>query len=214
MNRNDRRTAAAQPTDARRARTLAVSLAVLLAAATLYAHNVQAACGDQSDFLAGVKPLPAPVRPADCSRVFQPAPDFTWPAARDAAGYTVVLTLPDGTVRTRSTDSNWLAWDEALPAGRYTWQVIAAGARPATSQPRSFTVDAVAAALAPHAAGTSHDAASPTTYPADSQGSITLAVTAAAPGADRETAPRATRRAAASTAIAWTSHGASAAQAH
>jgi hypothetical protein len=208
MHRDDRRRHAGnvQVSDARRARTLAVALAVLLAGAALYANNVQAhACGSQADFIAQSGPLPAPVRPADCARVFQGAPDFTWPAAAGAQGYTVVITFADGRREARNTNVNWLAWDEALPAGAYTWQVVATGARALASQPRTFTVDSAAAAIAPaREADFHHAAASPATFPSDSHGSPTLAVTAPASGREIVPAPL---RGAASTATAWTSPG-------
>lgn len=190
--------------DARRARTLAVALSLVLAGAALYANNVQAQpCGAQADFIAGSGPLPAPVRPADCARLFQAAPDFTWPAAAGAQGYTVVVTFPDGRREARTTNVNWLAWDEALPAGQYTWQLVAAGRKPVASQPRTFTVDSTAGAPA-REAGRSDAAASPSTYPRDSHGSPMLAVTAPAPG--RENVPAAPRSAAPTT-TAWTSPG-------
>ena len=65
---------------ARRVRTLAGTFAVLLAGAAFYSQNVRAEdCGSQSDFLVGGDKLLAPVRPADCARVYQSAPDFAWP---------------------------------------------------------------------------------------------------------------------------------------
>jgi hypothetical protein len=208
MNRDDRRPRAAyaQVSDARRARTLAGALAFLLLGTALYANNVQAqACGAQKDFIAGADPLPAPVRPADCSRVYQGAPDFTWPAVRGATHYTVVVTFPDGRQQTRTTSSNWLAWDQALAAGAYAWHVLAAGAKPAASQPRTFVVDASAGAAMPaRAADIQHAAASPSTYPRDSHGISTLPVTAPATG--RENADPASRGAV-PTVTAWTSPG-------
>lgn len=135
--------------DSRRARTLAGALAVLFVGTSLYVQNAQAgqACGGQSDFLVKADPVLASVRPADCSRVFQTPPDFTWPASRGGNTYTVTLTFPDGTTASRTTTANWLAWDEALPPGTYTWTVASTGRVDGTSQPRSFTVDASAAAF-------------------------------------------------------------------
>ena len=196
-----------QVSDARRARTLAASLAVVLAATAFYANNVSAAegCGMQHDFAAGKGPLPAPVKPADCARIYQGAPDFTWPTLAGARGYTVVITFADGRREARNTNVNWLAWDEALPAGAYTWQVVATGTKTVASQPRSFTVDSAAAAIAPATeADTQNAAASPPTYPRDSHGSPMLAVTAPASGRENVPAPS---RGAAQTATAWTSPG-------
>ena len=208
MNASDRRRDAGQVrvSDARRARTLAMALAFVLAGTALYVKGVQAApCGAQADFMAGAGPLPAPVRPADCAHVFQGAPDFTWPATAAAQAYTVVLTFADGRREARSTNVNWLAWDAPLPAGTYTWHVVATGAKQVASQPRTFTVDTAAAAIAPAGeVGLHNAAASPTTYPRDSLGSPTLAVTAPAMG--RETVP-APSRGAAPTVTAWTSPG-------
>jgi hypothetical protein len=136
--------------DFRRVRTLAGSLAFVLVGAALYANNVQAApaCGAQADFLVKSDPLLAPVRPVDCSRVFQAPPDFSWPAAKAAASYTVSLTFPDGHVEEAVTATNWFAWPAALPVGEYRWTVTASGHRSsAESLPRTFTVDASAVAF-------------------------------------------------------------------
>ena len=132
----------------RRIRTLTISLTVLLVGASLYAHNVRAedGCGGQSDFLVKADPLLAPVRPADCARVYQSAPDFAWPQAR-ADAFVVTVNFPDGRVATVPTATNWLAWDEALPPGEYTWTVTAVGARADTSAARRFTVDSTAGAF-------------------------------------------------------------------
>jgi hypothetical protein len=151
--------------DFRRVRTLAGSLAFVLVGAALYANNVQAAttCGAQADFLVKSDPLLAPVRPVDCSRVFQAPPDFSWPAAKGASSYTVSLTFPDGHVEEAATATNWLAWPAALPAGEYRWTVTVSGARSAESLPRTFTVDASAAAFTQHVstAAPQHPSASP-----------------------------------------------------
>jgi hypothetical protein len=131
----------------RRVRTLAVSLSALLVGASLYAHNVRAeGCGGQSDFLVKSDRLMAPVRPADCARLYQDAPDFAWPEAR-AKAFVVTVTYPDGRVATAPTNTNWLAWDEPLPPGDYTWTVTAVGARAESSAARRFTVDTTAGAL-------------------------------------------------------------------
>ena len=136
-------------TDARRARTLAVSLAALFAGAALYAQNVRAedGCGAQKDYLVKSDPVLAAVRPADCSRLYQSAPDFAWPQATTASGFVVSVTYPDGRVATSPTATNWLAWDEALPAGEYTWTVTAVGSPAGTSATRRFTVDSTAGAF-------------------------------------------------------------------
>lgn len=134
---------------ARRVRTLAVSLTALLLGASFYAHNVRAedGCGGQSDFLVKSDPVPAPVRPADCARVYQSAPDFAWPEAKKAEAFVVAVTFPDGRVATAPTDRNWLAWEEPLPPGEYTWTVTAVGQRADTSAARRFTVDSTAGAF-------------------------------------------------------------------
>jgi hypothetical protein len=135
---------------ARRVRTLAVSLTAVLVGASLYAHNVRAddGCGGQSDFLVKSDRLMAPVRPADCARLYEAAADFAWPEAR-AKAFVVTLRFPDGRVATAPTSTNWLAWEETLPPGEYTWTVTAVGARADTSASRRFTVDSTAGADAP-----------------------------------------------------------------
>jgi len=91
----------------------------------------------------------APVRPVDCARLYDTAADFAWPEAR-AKSFVVTLRYPDGRVATAPTNTNWLAWEEALPPGEYTWTVTAVGARADTSASRRFTVDSTAgAAIAP-----------------------------------------------------------------
>ncbi|MGH9256872.1 MAG: heparinase II/III domain-containing protein [Vicinamibacterales bacterium] len=78
----------------------------------------------------------APVRPADCARVEQNPPDFSWPHA-DGGTYTVSVAFPDGHTETRTATNNWLNWNGTLPAGNYAWTVTRAGV---TSLPRRFTV--------------------------------------------------------------------------
>ena len=188
----------------RRARTLAGSLAVLLAGAALYAKNVEASpCGIQADFLAAPNTPLASVRPADCARLYGSA-DFAWPAARERGEFTVSLTFPDGSVQTRTTATDWLAWDAPLPAGRYTWTVTSAAGT--TSQPRQFTVDATATAFVAPAAGLSQDAAASAaaSLSTDSHGISTHAATAPALEAAREAAGA---EALAPAASAWTSFG-------
>ncbi|HEV8261152.1 MAG TPA: DUF4962 domain-containing protein [Burkholderiales bacterium] len=89
--------------------------------------------------------LSAQVRPADCTRVEQTPPDFSWPDLSADAEYLVTLTYPDGHTRSNSVAHNWINWDEVLPAGSYTWQVQATNAS-GTQQSRSrpFTVDTAA----------------------------------------------------------------------
>jgi hypothetical protein len=135
---------------ASRVRTLAVSLTAVLVGATLYASNVRAddGCGVKSDFLVKSDPLMAPVRPADCARLYEAAADFAWPQAR-AESFVVTLRFPDGRVATAPTSTNWLSWEDPLPPGEYTWTVTAVGARADTSAARRFTVDSTAGADAP-----------------------------------------------------------------
>ena len=68
-------------------------------------------------------PSEATVRPADCQRVEQSPPDFSWPHLSGTAQYQITLTYPDGRVRTLSTPQNWVNWDEILPSGDYSWAV-------------------------------------------------------------------------------------------
>lgn len=158
-----------QTSSRRQARTLAGSLAFILCGAALYANNVHAAdCGTQADFLVKADPLLASVRPVDCSRVFQAPPDFSWPAAKGAAIYTVSLTFPDGHVEEATTATNWFAWPAALPAGNYSWTVSASGQRSQESLARTFTVDASANAFTPVSTAAPQ-------HPSDSTGNSTLA---------------------------------------
>jgi hypothetical protein len=124
-----------------RARTLAAATFLLVAAAIAAQPAHAQSCGGQSDFLVRSDPLLAPVRPADCSTVFQAPPDFTWPSQGGSNTYTVSLTFPDGHTESRSTSKNWLAWDQQIPAGKYVWKVGVAGASNDTGQNRTFTVD-------------------------------------------------------------------------
>jgi hypothetical protein len=59
---------------------------------------------------------------------------------RGAVAYTVVLTFPDGHSETRTTSSNWLAWDHAVPPGTYSWRVKVDGRKVDTGAPRSFSI--------------------------------------------------------------------------
>ena len=117
---------------------------LVICAAAIHAHPANAACAGQSDFLVRSDPLLAPVRPADCSRVYQSPPDFTWPPQGGSNTYTVSLTFPDGHTETVSTARNWLAWQASIPAGNYSWKVSVAGSVTDSSQPRTFTVDSTA----------------------------------------------------------------------
>jgi len=86
---------------------------------------------------------PVQVRPADCAAVEQTPPDFSWPDHDADARYTVTLTYPDGTSRSRAAPQNWINWDEALPAGDYAWRVrLESGALVQDSRARRFTVRA------------------------------------------------------------------------
>jgi hypothetical protein len=102
-------------------------------------HAALPACGAQKDFLVRSDPMLAPVRPADCSLVTQSPPEFIWPAQDGNDTYTVILHFSDGTTKSRTTTGNWINWDEALPAGEYTWQVKSTLAHE-TSSPRKFTI--------------------------------------------------------------------------
>ncbi|HET7729059.1 MAG TPA: hypothetical protein VFK48_03405 [Usitatibacter sp.] len=194
--------------DRRRARTLAGSLAFILAGAFFYSQNVRAGeCGAHSDFLVASDRLLASVRPADCSRVFHGTADFAWPATEGAAGYTVALTFPDGHVETADTATAWLAWPVALPAGDYSWTVTVSGRTRMSSSPRSFTVDAAGGAVSQRISIRSNNNDSSTPHPSDSIGSITLATTAPgrAPAQGEITATRRKAGAAVAMATAWTS---------
>ncbi|MGH8707222.1 MAG: hypothetical protein ACREVD_04110, partial [Burkholderiales bacterium] len=83
------------------------------------------------------------VRPADCATVEQTPPDISWPELSSDARYDVTVTYPDGTARTLTAPQNWINWDEALPAGSYTWQVqVTNSSGVQTSRARRFTVAA------------------------------------------------------------------------
>ncbi|MGZ5087409.1 MAG: hypothetical protein ACXWGU_09965, partial [Usitatibacter sp.] len=97
------------------------------------------ACGVHSDFLVRSDPLLAPVRPADCSTLTQSPPEFTWPPLEGKFTYTLMLTGPDGKTVSRSTARNWLAWDQVLPPGTYTWR-MKSSYDSEVSQPRTFSI--------------------------------------------------------------------------
>jgi hypothetical protein len=72
---------------------------------------------------------PLQARPADCARVEQSPPDFSWPASAPGATYEFRLRYPDGRSRTVLTGRNWLAWPQVLPPGEYQWQIAVLGPR-------------------------------------------------------------------------------------
>ena len=106
------------------------------------AAKTQAPCPAKSDFLVRSDATLAPLRPMDCSTVTQTPPEFSWPPQNGKNTYSVMLTLPDGKVETRTTSKNWLLWDKPLPAGSYSWRVKVAGATNETSAPRTFNIAA------------------------------------------------------------------------
>lgn len=117
----------------------ALAAAAFLSAAWVAAAAEPAACPPKSDILVRSDSTLAPVRPADCSTVTQSPPEIAWPPQNGQNTYTVSLTLPDGKVETRTTAKNYVLWDHALPAGRYSWRVKASASNE-TSQPRTFTI--------------------------------------------------------------------------
>jgi hypothetical protein len=113
------------------------AIALALAVAATAAHG---ACGEHKDFLVRSDPTLAGVRPPDCASTTQTPPEFTWPPRKGDESYQVILKFPDGRIESRSTTRNWLLWDQALPAGTYTWQLRVAGAEKDLSEPRRFTI--------------------------------------------------------------------------
>ena len=118
-----------------------LATSILLVAAALAAPRAHASCGEQHDFLVRADPLLATVRPADCATLLGGPPEFTWPLQQGGHTYTVALRFPDGHTESRTTDRNWLAWNEAVPAGEYTWRVSVAGRENAKSDSRAFRVE-------------------------------------------------------------------------
>ena len=112
----------------------------LAAAFAASGAGAQSSCAVKSDFLVRSDPTLAPLRPMDCSTVTQTPPEFSWPPQNGNNTYTVMLTLPDGSVETRTTAKNWLLWDKPLAAGAYSWRVKVAGATNETSAPRTFNI--------------------------------------------------------------------------
>src|SRR5258706_14739611 len=108
------------------------------------AHATHAACGAQSDFLARADALLAPVRPVDCSTLYQTPPEITWPAQEKDGAYTLTLRFPDGRVEKLATPRNSALWPRALPPGSYSWILTAMGNQEAESEPRTFTIHSAA----------------------------------------------------------------------
>lgn len=129
------------PSHAARNRNVLFLASAILVAAACLAPRAHAACGEQHDFLVHADPLLASVRPADCATVLDGPPQFTWPMQDGRNTYTIALRFPDGHTETRSTHSNWLAWDRAVPAGDYTWSVSVAGPARSRSDSRGFRVE-------------------------------------------------------------------------
>jgi hypothetical protein len=119
---------------------ISIPACVLLASVLWMPPAYPQSCGDQTDFLVRVDPLMAPIRPADCATVFRRAPDFAWPAHDGGRTYTVTLIFPDGHAETRSTATNWLAWDREVPPGAYSWKVSVTGRSSETGSLRTFTI--------------------------------------------------------------------------
>ena len=126
--------------------TRITACALLLAAGLPLAAGAQTCIPDTApDWMTSVPPASssAQVRPADCATVVQTPPDFSWPDLSPDARYQVTLTYPDNRVKTLTAPQNWINWDEALPAGSYTWQVQVTNAGGTQiSRARRFIVDA------------------------------------------------------------------------
>jgi hypothetical protein len=90
-----------------------------------------------ADWMVVDDPLAAEIRPRHGATVEQTPPDFSWPEASNDARYSVTLTYPDGRKRTLPAPQNYINWDEALPAGTYSWTVTWNGR---VSDARKFTV--------------------------------------------------------------------------
>jgi len=114
--------------------------AAILLFLTLGARAAAPACGVHSDFLNRSDPTLAPVRPIDCSTITQSPPEFTWPPQDGSNTYQLILNFPGGRAESRTTTKNWLLWDQALPAGIYTWQVKVTGKNKDQSETRKFTI--------------------------------------------------------------------------
>jgi hypothetical protein len=104
------------------------------------------ACPPPQDFLAPAQSLTAPVRPGNCARIRQTPSEFTWPQLGSAPTKeeprryaTLTLKFPDGHAESVSTDRNWLAWDEVLPPGEYSWRLTRPDGE--KSAERRFTIE-------------------------------------------------------------------------
>src|SRR5437588_669750 len=149
--------------------------ACILAMAAAAPVAADAECGVHKDFIVRSDATLAPVRPADCATVTQTPPEFTWPPVNGRnLAYTVLLKHPDGRVESRTTAKNWLAWDAALPAGTYSWQLKVSGSERDTSDARRFTIAPEAAAfVVPPAAAMlkrARETPRPRPWPADAPG--------------------------------------------
>ena len=154
--------------------------ACILAMAAAAPVAADAECGVHKDFIVRSDATLAPVRPADCATVTQTPPEFTWPPVNGRnLAYTVLLKHPDGRLESRTTAKNWLAWDAALPAGTYSWQLKVSGSERDTSDARRFTIapDAAAFVVPPAAAmlKRARETPRPRTWPADATGPIAAA---------------------------------------
>ena len=119
----------------------ALALLIFPLVASLAVH---AARGAQSDSLARADALLAPVRPVDCSTLYQTPPELSWPAQEKDGAYTLTLKFPDGRVEKRTTPRNFATWPRALPPGSYSWTVKAMGNPEGESEPRTFTIHSAA----------------------------------------------------------------------
>lgn len=125
---------------------LRIGSALIIGAAVLAGSpRAQAACvpGTATDWMDSASAASAPVRPLDCAVTEQSPPDFGWPDLSSDATYSVTLTYPNGTTKTRALAQNWMNWAEALPAGDYKWTVQATNATGTkASRQRQFTIAA------------------------------------------------------------------------
>ncbi len=127
------------------------ALVLFLAGGLPFAAKAQSCIPDTtSDWMTSI-PLStssAKVWPADCASVEQSPPDFSWPDLSADSQYQVTVTYADGRTRTLTAPQNWINWDEFLPAGSYTWQVLVTNAvGTQQSRVRRFTVNAGAVAF-------------------------------------------------------------------
>jgi hypothetical protein len=121
------------------------AFALFVTASLPFAASAQTCVPDPTPDWIASSNSSAPVRPADCATVRQTPPDFSWPDLSSATQYGVILTYPDGRMKTQMAPQNWINWHEALAPGSYTWSVQAHSATGVqTSKSRRFTVDASA----------------------------------------------------------------------